>query len=169
MAGGRPRVLVLGSMPGPASLAAGEYYAHARNAFWRVMARVTGVPADAPYRERCAGLVRAGIALWDVVAECRRAGSADHEIRHDSVRLQDVAGWLCRHASVHTVMFNGEFAARMFRRHVQPRLGARGRALRLMQLPSTSPAHASRSEAQKTAIWLAAMRRAGVAPVARAC
>lgn len=162
VAGARPRVLILGSMPGPASLAARQYYAHPSNCFWRVMQRVTGVPAEAPYRKRCDGLRRVGLALWDVVAECRRAGSSDQAIERDGLRLHDVAGWLRRHPSVCAVVFNGGFSEQMFRRRMLPRLGGRALRLQLVRLPSTSPAHATRPETTKADIWVRRLRELGV-------
>ncbi len=162
ISGIRPQVLVLGSMPGPASLAARQYYAHPSNCFWRVLAAVTGIPADAPYALRCDGLKRVGLALWDVIAECRRTGSADQNIERDDLKLHDVAGWLRRHPTVHTVVFNGGYAEQLFRRRILPRLGQRAAALRLLRLPSTSPAHARRSERTKTNIWHQALRTLGI-------
>lgn len=162
VAGACPRVLILGSMPGPASLAARQYYAHPSNCFWRVMEHVTGVPAEAPYRVRCNGLRRAGLALWDVVAECRRAGSSDQAIERDGLRLHDVAGWLRRHPSVLAVVFNGGFSEQMFRRRILPSLGGRALRLQFVRLPSTSPAHATRSERTKTAVWVRTLRKLGV-------
>lgn len=162
VAGARPRVLILGSMPGPASLAARQYYAHPSNCFWRVMQRVTGVPADAPYHVRCDGLRRVGFALWDVVAECRRAGSSDQAIEREGLRLHDVAGWLRRHPSVVAVVFNGRFSEQMFRRRVLPRLRGRAQHLELVRLPSTSPAHATWPERNKTTIWVRTLRELGV-------
>ena len=80
----RARVLVLGSMPGEASLAANEYYAFRHNQFWRIAGELAGFAHDAPYARRTAALRRCRIALWDVVASCVRPGSLDSAIREDS-------------------------------------------------------------------------------------
>src|SRR5882672_4404695 len=79
------RVLVLGSMPGEASLAARRYYAYRHNAFWPIMGRLFGAGPDLRYRERLARLKHAGIALWDVLASCRREGSLDSNIDERSM------------------------------------------------------------------------------------
>jgi hypoxanthine-DNA glycosylase len=61
------RLLILGSMPSAASLAAAEYYAHPQNQFWRIAGDICGFDPGAPYSRRKAGLTGAGIALWDVI------------------------------------------------------------------------------------------------------
>ncbi len=147
------RVLILGSMPGVASLRAGEYYAHPRNAFWRIMAEVTGVPAHAGYAQRIAGLCDVGIALWDVVAECQRVGSLDTAIARDSVRANDFVGFLDTHRGIRLVLFNGSAAETLFRRLVLADLC--NLPLRYARLPSTSPAHAARGWQEKRDLWLA--------------
>ena len=153
-------VLILGTMPGAASLAAGEYYAHPRNAFWDILAAWTGVPRTASHARRCAGLRGARIALWDVVHACRRPGSLDSAIDPLSVEPNDIAGLLARCPRVRTVLFNGAPAERLFRRHVATRPCARAAGLRTVRLPSTSPAHASRTPATKRRVWHAALRAA---------
>ncbi len=151
VAGEDARVLVLGTMPSPASLAAGFYYAHPQNQFWRIMEALVGVPAAAPPAVRAEGLKRARIALWDVCRACIRPGSADAAIRE--VVPNDFAAFLARHPHIRAVFFNGATAERLFRRHVQPELAPL--ALHLERLPSTSPAHATRSFADKLAAWRA--------------
>ena len=152
------RVLVLGSMPGAASLAAGEYYAHPRNAFWSIVGELTGVPPSLPYARRVAALRTSGIALWDVVASCRRRGSLDTAIERTSLEINDFAAFFARHPRLELVLFNGATAEALFRRRVLPTLG--GRALRLQRLPSTSPAHAGLGTKHKRAAWHRALRAA---------
>ena len=76
-------LLILGSFPGQASLAARQYYAHPRNAFWPLMAALTGESdlAQQPYAARLQRLLHHRIALWDVVDRCVRPGSLDSAIR----------------------------------------------------------------------------------------
>ncbi|MCG2575482.1 DNA-deoxyinosine glycosylase [Dechloromonas sp. XY25] len=145
------RVLILGSMPGEASLRAGQYYAHQRNAFWRIMGDLLGAGPALPYADRLARLQAAGIALWDVIADCRRSGSLDAAIVKDSVRANDFGGFFAAHPGVERVYFNGGVAEANFRRHVLP--GLPGTTLHMQRLPSTSPAHAARPYAEKLAAW----------------
>lgn len=149
------RVLVLGSMPGVASLAAAEYYAHPHNVFWPIMTALVGVPADAPYGQRVAALTTRGVALWDVVATCRRPGSLDAAIEPDSIVPNDFAAFFARHPRIGAVFCNGSAALRLYRRLVLPDLAPAARALPLTGLPSTSPAHAARGFDAKLAAWRA--------------
>lgn len=151
----RCRVLILGTMPGVASLQAGQYYAHPRNQFWDIMGALFGAGRALSYAKRMARLRAAGVALWDVVAECERPGSLDAAIRNE--RANDLAGLLRRCPRIAVIAFNGQPAARLFRRHVRDL----PRAVDTVVLPSTSPAHAARSRREKLAAW-----RAGLASVA---
>jgi hypoxanthine-DNA glycosylase len=147
------RVLILGSMPGSASLAATRYYAHPRNAFWPIMGTLLGFAATLDYAERLQRLQENGVALWDVAHRCRRPGSLDANIETDSVEANDFPAFFSGHAHVRAVYFNGAAAASLYRRHVLPQLADPWRALPRHTLPSTSPAHAARTCADKLAIW----------------
>jgi double-stranded uracil-DNA glycosylase len=145
------RVLVLGSAPGKVSLQAVRYYAHPRNAFWPIMGELLGAGPDLPYAQRLEKLKAAGIALWDVIAACERASSLDADIVGSSVRSNDFSAFFAVHRSIDRVFFNGAAAKAGFCRHVLPRLG--DTHLQLVCLPSTSPAHAACSYAEKLAAW----------------
>jgi len=154
------RALVLGSMPGAASLAAGRYYAHPHNRFWPIMGELVGAGPALDYPARMAALEAAGIALWDVLAQCEREGSLDSAIRDDTAVANDIAGFLARHPRVGTVLFNGAKAEQSFRRFIAPGLARPD--LTLVRLPSTSPANASQGAAMKLEAWRVALRAAGV-------
>jgi hypoxanthine-DNA glycosylase len=145
------RVLVLGSMPGEASLRAGQYYANERNVFWRIMGDLIGAGPALPYAQRLEKLQAAGIALWDVIAACERYGSLDSDIVNSSIRENDFSAFFAAHRSIRQVFFNGAAAETTFRRQVLP--GLAGTSLQLQRLPSTSPAHAARGYAEKLAAW----------------
>ncbi|MFT3906314.1 MAG: DNA-deoxyinosine glycosylase [Steroidobacteraceae bacterium] len=149
------RVLILGSMPGVASLVARRYYAHPRNAFWPIMTALLEVAPDASYAQRTAALKRGGIALWDVLDVCRRSGSLDSAIERDSHRVNDFAAFFAAHPHIEQVFFNGTTAETYFRRQVLPQLA--GSTLTLRRLPSTSPAHAEMNAQHKLAAWRAAL------------
>ena len=118
------RVLILGSMPGTASLAAGRYYAHPRNAFWPIVAGVCGVAADAAYELRLAALQDRGIALWDVLQSCERAGSLDGDIDPASTQANDFVALFATHRRLAAVLCNGGTAHALFRRSVLPKWDA---------------------------------------------
>ena len=150
------RILILGSMPGVASLAAGQYYAHPRNSFWSIVGAIFCFPANTSYEERVETLKRSGIALWDVLESCIRPGSMDADIDMDSAKPNDIGALLRRQPMITTICFNGSAAEKFFKKRVLPTLG--DVPVKYMRLPSTSPAHASMSFDEKVIAWRAAIR-----------
>lgn len=148
------QVLILGSMPGVKSLEAGEYYAHPRNAFWPVMAELFGAEVFKNYQAKTALLLQNRIALWDVLQHCTRSGSLDSAIKNDTIVTNDFENFLFRHQQIRHVFFNGGKAEAEFLKRVEPVLPQDVTVrLAFARLPSTSPAMASLSLAQKCAAW----------------
>lgn len=143
----RTRVLILGSLPGDASLKAGQYYGHPQNAFWRLIGGVLGVELEAlPYDDRLAALKAGGVGLWDVIASAERPGSLDAAIRLPEAA--DLRGLVATLPELRAVAFNGGKAAKLGRALLV------GADVALIDLPSSSPAHA-RPLAEKAAAWAA--------------
>lgn len=145
--------LVLGSMPGKASLAAGRYYAHPQNRFWSMMEAVLGVPASLIYEERCLALRDQGIAVWDVMKMCTRTTSLDSDIVESSIVPNDFASFLLTHPRIEMIFFNGAKAETVYLRHVLPALPEAIARIPRVRLPSTSPANASIPLQTKLAQW----------------
>jgi double-stranded uracil-DNA glycosylase len=147
VAGRGSRVLILGSFPSAISLAHGEYYGNPRNQFWRIMEEHFAIPAELPYPERIARLGDRRVALWDVIGTCERPGSADSRIRNPVPN--DITGFARVHPSIRLIALNGSTAGRFYHRFVEvPGLLA-------VTLPSTSPAHAALTFAEKVERWAA--------------
>ena len=140
-----PRILILGSFPSALSLTHREYYANPRNRFWGVMEAVTRIPASLPYGDRTRLLAEVGIALWDVVQCCERQGSADSRIRDPAVN--DIPAFIRNHPGIRLIALNGSTAGRLYHRlGVVPDLPS-------VTLPSTSPANAVMTFAEKVRQW----------------
>ena len=141
------RILILGSFPGEASLSAGQYYAHPRNQFWRLIGAAVEIDlVSLAYEDRLEALLDARVGLWDVVASARRRGSLDAAIRdHSPNALPDLAAAL---PELRAVGFNGGTSARLG----MPAL-AESR-LALLPLPSSSPAYTLPFE-RKLEAWMA--------------
>ena len=129
------RLLILGSLPGEASLKAQRYYAHPQNQFWRLLGAAIGEDlAGMDYEQRLERLAGRRIALWDVVGEARREGSLDGAIR--SATTNRLADYIAGHPRLRSIAFNGQTAARLGRLALS---GIEG--LQLIDLPSSSPAY----------------------------
>lgn len=157
--GSDARLLILGSMPGEESLRRQQYYAHPRNAFWPIMSCLLALPGVTDYQKRVRALISHRIALWDVMAECRRKGSLDSAIRPDSIRVNDFGVLFREHPGLGLILFNGGMAEREFRRRVIPALDQAATRIETMRLPSTSPAYAGMPFEAKLAAWSVILER----------
>ncbi|MEO5706014.1 MAG: DNA-deoxyinosine glycosylase [Alteraurantiacibacter sp.] len=141
------RILILGSLPGEASLAAAQYYAHPRNHFWRLIGAVVGDDlAGLTYTERLAALTRHRVGLWDAVATAQRRGSLDSAIREPVAN--QLRSLVLAQADLRVVACNGQTAARIATRELA------GSGVPVIALPSSSPAHAAMPWSEKERRWL---------------
>lgn len=144
------QVLVLGSMPGAASLKQQHYYGHPRNLFWPILSQLCGFSMELSYPARLAALQQHKIALWDVLQHCERQGSLDSAIRNETPNDYNV--FLQQHPKIRLIAFNGRKAEQSFRRLVLPSL-PRDLPCELLCLPSTSPANAALSVEKRYQEW----------------
>ena len=153
-------------MPGQASLTAAQYYAHPRNALWPIMdALINGssptfsIHQAMDYATRCALLTRHGYALWDVLSSCHRPGSLDAKIVRSSEVPNDIAGLVREHPELRCIACNGKTAEALFKRHCKDINVDNGfsAGIRVIALPSTSPAMATLTLDEKYQRWSAAL------------
>ena len=144
------RILLLGSFPGEASLAAQQYYGHPRNQFWKILSAVLDVDfVTMPYAERLKALLAREVGLWDVIAACERSGSLDSAIRN--AQHNDFAPLKKRCPKLKRVCFNGKTSGKLEGAFTEA-------GFETLVLPSSSPANASWSFEQKLDVWRGVVR-----------
>lgn len=127
------RVLILGTMPSPASRSKNLYYGHPQNRFWPTLARI--LHEDVPRTpEACRRLaLRHGIALWDVLATCLIDGAKDASIQ---APVANDLRPLLQAAPIEAIFTTGRKATDLYASLIAPALGRPS-----IYLPSTSPAN----------------------------
>lgn len=144
---GNSKILILGTMPSPASLKAGMYYSHPQNAFWRILKDLTGDETGSTNESRHEFLLRHGIALWDTLKMCEREGALDSNIKMETPN--DVTELIKKCPQISAVFLNGGAALRYYKRY-----HARNLSLPFFALPSTSPANARGGYKAKLLNWI---------------
>ena len=154
----KAKVLILGSMPSEVSLQKQQYYGHDRNAFWPIMMELFSGQPDADYQQRQQLLLAQQTAVWDVLQSCHRQGSLDANIKMASVKVNDFQTFFIKHSALRNVFFNGGMAEKVYKKYVLPGLGTDFAYLHYHRLPSTSPAYASMTLAEKANAWRMILR-----------
>jgi TDG/mug DNA glycosylase family protein len=164
-------MLVLGSFPSAASIAASCYYAHPRNHFWPILSEAWGEPFPPELERRGEWALSRGVAIWDSLGACVRPGSLDGDIA--LAEPNRLAAFLCRWPLLERVLLNGRASERYFRRGLEEialrdgetaRTGRLrlpgGRTLGCFYLPSTSPVPSRefRRMEDKLPLWLQALK-----------
>ncbi len=139
------RILILGTMPCPASRDAGFFYMHPQNRFWKVMSAVfedelhfSNTDPDA-IKERKDFLLRHNIALWDVLASCDIKGASDASIKN--ARPNDFTEILSN-SKIDRVFCTGKTAWNFWKKLCAEKYENQFN-LESAVLPSTSPANAA--------------------------
>ncbi len=133
-------------MPGNRSLELNQYYAHKQNAFWKLIFTLFDEEFSTDYDQRKNILLKNKVALWDVLQACERQGSLDSAIQKEVAN--NFSAFLETHPNIEYIFFNGQTAAKFFRKYVTV-----SDKYQLITLPSTSPAHAGLSFEQKLKAW----------------
>lgn len=128
-------ILILGTMPGDKSLELGEYYGHARNRFWKIIATITNNDLPITYSDKKRLLLKSKIGVWDVINTANRKGSLDSAIQ--DVVQNNLDNFITKHKNLKVIGFNGQKSEALFDKYFD-----RKSNLSYISLPSTSPANA---------------------------
>jgi double-stranded uracil-DNA glycosylase len=115
------------------------------NQFWALLSAILAENlVRPPYSKRLERPQAHGIGLWDAIAACEREGSLDASIRN--AQSNDFAKLKHRCPHLARVCFNGKTSGKLAARFADA-------GFETVALPSSSPANAQLSFAQKLALW----------------
>ena len=140
------KILIIGTMPGIKSLEVQEYYAHPRNAFWKIMFRLFQKDFSENYEDRKNLILDNRLALWDTLKLCYRKGSLDTNIKNEEAN--EIHNLLEKYPNIHSIVFNGKNAEKYYRRYLKKKSN-----IRYLTMPSTSPANAMKNFDEKLTEW----------------
>lgn len=139
-------VLILGTMPGVASLVKQEYYANKRNHFWQIIYTIfDNLPISEVFEEKIQFLQANRVGLWDVLENCERKGSLDVHIKNH--KENDFETLFKEFPAINTIVFNGKESHKYFLKKFGQIEG-----ITYYVMPSTSPAN-TMSFDNKLKIW----------------
>jgi hypoxanthine-DNA glycosylase len=139
-------ILILGTMPGSASLAKQEYYANPRNHFWKILYTLfDALPISKNFEEKVQFLQLNKIGVWDVLENCERKGSLDIHIKNQ--KENDFETLFKEFPSITKIIFNGKQSHAFFYKRFGQIEG-----ITYYVMPSTSPANTVSFE-NKLKIW----------------
>ena len=144
-------ILILGSIPSPASREVGFYYGHPRNRFWQMLAELYGMPLPESIEEKKALVLSHGLALWDVIEECDIIGASDSSVKN--ALPTDILSLLGK-TQIQTILCNGALSKKIYDQYQLPRTG-----IPAQKMPSTSPANAAWSMERLKEEWRRALLR----------
>jgi double-stranded uracil-DNA glycosylase len=147
------RVLILGTLPGQASLEAGQYYAQPKNSFWEIMSDIVGAELGVDYETSLERLKNAGIAIWDVLESAERKSSLDKDIDNKTAIPNDFDQILEDCSTMDLICFNGRKSSIYYQRLVVPKIKKLSKAIKTIYLPSTSSAYRRMSFLEKLESW----------------
>ena len=139
------RILILGSIPSPASREVGFYYGHPQNRFWKVLSEVFGMPLPESIEEKKALVLSNGLALWDSIAECDIIGASDSSVKN--AVPTDIPS-LLEQTNIERVLCNGALSKKVYDKYQLDRTG-----IPALKMPSTSPANAAWSLERLVEEW----------------
>lgn len=124
----------------------GEYYAHPRNKFWRIVAIITNNKLPLSYLEKKALLLKTDIGIWDVAHKAYREGSLDTAILNEVPN--DLDSFIASHKKLKVIGFNGTNAEKLYDKYFERRAD-----INYHLLPSTSPANTTVSFENSCGKW----------------
>jgi len=129
-------MLVLGTIPSPASREGSFYYGHPRNCFWQVLSAVFDEPVPFSIEDKTRLVLKHSVALWDVLASCDIKGAEDGSIKRPEAN--DFTQILAE-TKITKIFTTGEKAYKLYNALVKKKTG-----IDAIKLPSTSPANTNR-------------------------
>ena len=139
------KVLILGSIPSPASRKEGFYYGHKQNRFWKVLAEVFGLPLPETVEEKKELVLSNGLALWDSIAECDIIGASDSSVKN---AVPTDIPKLLEQTNIERILCNGALSKKVYDKYQLERTG-----IPALKMPSTSPANAAWSLERLVEEW----------------